>query len=1300
MGLMDWIRRRRRSVEAGSDTDRAVETESGQSIDANAEDFEAAFRLHINHDLDGAGRIYRKLLRDNPEDIRALHLLGTLHGQKGEAAEAVKHLERAADLSPGQANILADLARVRVMEDKLDAAEVLLRKAVDIDPGEARYHFALGQLLIQRGDTADAIGLLDRAVQLNPEFVEAYCDLGAAYLETGRLTPAREALEAALRLDNGLVAARLNLAHLYSLIEDFDQAESQYRAVIELDPAHEQAQERLGKLYLIAGEEEKALHCYKRLAARFPEKTATWKHLGEIAEKLGLLPQAADWYEESLKLDARQPDVLVNLGAVYGRAGRYEQAATCLESALALRENLDAAYHNLGATYYMQGRQDEALGAYEKALELAPYSHETLSNLIGISHYRRRKDTCYMADLFNRYLESLAPERIKATIPADHDRAPRRRLKIGYVSPDFRQHSVCYFIQPAIEGHDRENFEVYCYSDVPNPDQKTAFLKSVADHWRDIRGENDDSVSELIRRDRIDILVDLNGHFANNRLPVFAQKPVPVQIAYLGYPATTGLPEIDYRLTDGVTDPPGDVECEYTETLVRLPEVFLCYEPPSAVPPVSTARGVRRSVCFGSFNELPKVSPEVVRAWSSILARVPGSTLILKARAFSDEGTRDRVMRRFQDAGVEASRVELLARTPGLEAHLALYARVDVALDTFPYNGTTTTCEALYMGVPVITLAGDAHVSRVGASLLKTLGLDSLIARSEDGYVESAVALAGDLPARTRLRGTLRGRMLESSLTDKRAFVSNLESIYRRLWKTWCETELPSAANTTTSDHEPVPDVAGAIGIQTVYSDTVWVPDDPNRLTTYVLCEQETWFEDEIEFVRAYLDDGMRVLDIGANYGLYTLLAAKRVGRNGRVWSFEPASRTHRWLSANVRYNACDCTRLVNAALSDFNGVVKLRVFEDSEYNRLAAGEAQEVPGELVGVRRLDSWAAAEGISAVDFVKLDAEGAEKRILDGGGRFFAGESPLVMFEIRSGGEADWSLVGKFRALGYAVYRLAPGPGVLVPVGDAGEVDDYTLNLFACDPQRQDLLSKRGLLLSHTPAAAWVSCSSRQAVWDYLEERAFSREFVEAWRSGVKALEPGAGERLFRVLGSYLAAHEEAVPAGDAFTCLLDAYRGCAPAGTGALAPALQILKARIAAELGRRAEAVRILQTMLDPANVNGNWCTRLPFLPPSPHFDGIAPGRRPGAWLDASVLDAYLRMAAYSSYFMGPDQLALLERLHESGFERPEMERRRLLLSARLGRKSEPPSDRLLQASNANLNPAFWRRFRPEMLSG
>jgi predicted O-linked N-acetylglucosamine transferase (SPINDLY family) len=431
------------------------------------------------------------------------------------------------------------------------------------------------------------------------------------------------------------------------------------------------------------------------------------------------------------------------------------------------------------------GLTQEAEQCYYRALQIRPDYAKTYHALLIAANYHSDDPERIMREhlAWGEHHRSLKPEENRFANPPD----PQRRLRLGYVSPDFRTHSVAFFLEPLLAHHDPATVEVYAYAHVPRPDAVTERLKTRVQGWRDIHGLSDDQVADLIRQDRIDILVDLAGHTANNRLLVFARKPAPIQVTYLGYPNTTGLTAIDYRLTDALADPPGETERYHTETLIRLPHGFLCYQPPSHAPAVAPPpAAVNGYVTFGSFNNLAKVTPKVVEVWARILKAVEGARVVMKNKSFSDAATRERCHEQFIRHGIERERIALRDRLTALEDHLGLYHQIDLALDTFPYHGTTTTCEALWMGVPVITLAGHTHAARVGVSLLTRVGLPELIAQNEDDYVERAVALAQDLPRLTELRATLRQRMTQSPLCDAPAFTRNLEAAYREMWRGWC----------------------------------------------------------------------------------------------------------------------------------------------------------------------------------------------------------------------------------------------------------------------------------------------------------------------------------------------------------------------------------------------------------------------------------------------------------------------------------------------------------------------------------
>lgn len=432
-------------------------------------------------------------------------------------------------------------------------------------------------------------------------------------------------------------------------------------------------------------------------------------------------------------------------------------------------------------------RMEEAVQAYAKAARMAPHATEIFSGLLFFSHFSAKPDRAALFDMHRRFGEVMAHQVAPIRRPAAHDLDRDRRLRVGYVSPNLSRHSVGYFMEPVIARHDRSAFEVYCYYTHPHSDDTTEHLARLADQWRPAHAADDEALARMIVEDRIDVLVDLSGHTALNRLRVFARKPAPVQVTWLGYPDTTGLATIDYRITDAIADPAPRADAVHTERLLRLDDVFLCYQPPEDSPAVQAREP--SEIVFGSFNALSKVNARVIGAWARILREVPGSRLLIKANLLQYEETARRVMASLARHGIARGQVEFHAWTTERSRHLDLYNRVDIALDTFPYNGTTTTCEALWMGVPVVTLAGDAHMSRVGATLLGSTGLQDLVAADTEAYIATAVALARNSARRGLLRSELRERVARSPLLDHAGFVSKLEREYRRAWKSWCAAQ-------------------------------------------------------------------------------------------------------------------------------------------------------------------------------------------------------------------------------------------------------------------------------------------------------------------------------------------------------------------------------------------------------------------------------------------------------------------------------------------------------------------------------
>jgi predicted O-linked N-acetylglucosamine transferase (SPINDLY family) len=436
----------------------------------------------------------------------------------------------------------------------------------------------------------------------------------------------------------------------------------------------------------------------------------------------------------------------------------------------------------LGAALLLVGRADEAERSFGLAIEEQPGFAEAHSNMLLAMHYRKGDDARVMYEAHLEWARQHARDLPRPAAHAGRALEPARRLNVGYLSPDFRHHAVAWFIESVLAAHDRSRFRTFFYSTVTNPDAVTRRFMKLCDEWRDIHASSDDEAARLIRQDRIDILIDLAGHTGGGRPLLFARKPAPIQVNWLGHPNTTGLAQMDYRITDTYADPEGEADRHHTEKLVRLATGFFCYAPPPDAPdtgePPVLASG---QVTFGCFNNLAKVTPQMIELWARILRELPQARLVMVTHALGEESARRAIHGNFAGEGIAADRVKLF----GPESHgglLGRYREVDVTLDTFPYHGHTTTCEALWMGVPVVTLAGRTHLSRVGVSILRRIGLSELIAATPEEYVRKAVTLARDPERLRELRAGMRQRMRGSPLLDAAAFARALESAYRAMW--------------------------------------------------------------------------------------------------------------------------------------------------------------------------------------------------------------------------------------------------------------------------------------------------------------------------------------------------------------------------------------------------------------------------------------------------------------------------------------------------------------------------------------
>jgi predicted O-linked N-acetylglucosamine transferase (SPINDLY family) len=570
-------------------------------------------------------------------------------------------------------------------------------------------------------------------------------------------------------------------------------AEQIYRQVLALEPDHADALHLLGIIAHQGGKHEIAIEYIGRAISRHGTNATFHNNLGDAYRALGRFSEAIASYRRALQLEPNFSGFHYNLGLTFKDTWQLPEAIACYERVLQLEPNHVMAHNNLGNALQAQGQVGEAIACFRRALELKPDYRMAHSNLVYALHFCPDYDARTIYEEHQRWNQAHAEPLARFIEPHANDPTPERRLRIGYVSPDWREHPIGRFMLPLLEAHDHESFEIICYSGVRFPDTITHRCRAHADGWRDVPALSDEHLADLIREDQIDILVDLTMHMAGSRLLVFARKPAPVQVTYLAYCGTTGLSTMDYRLTDPYLDPPGPVagdrvtgaarERIYSEQSIWLPETYWCYRPVIPSPPVTPvpARQDGR-VTFGCLNSFTKVSEAALAAWSRLLEALPRARLLLHAPAGNP---RARVLDFLARHNISPERLDFVGLVPAAD-YFRLYERMDVALDPFPYGGGTTTCDALWMGVPVVSLAGQTGVGRGGLSLLSNVGLPELVARDAEQYIRISLELAGDPARLNQLRATLRERMEKSPLMNAARFARNIEASYRKMWTDWC----------------------------------------------------------------------------------------------------------------------------------------------------------------------------------------------------------------------------------------------------------------------------------------------------------------------------------------------------------------------------------------------------------------------------------------------------------------------------------------------------------------------------------
>ncbi|GLT62711.1 hypothetical protein SLA2020_353270 [Shorea laevis] len=799
------LRSRNKFVDALALYETVLEKESGN--------VEAHIGKGICLQMQNMGRLafesFAEAIKLDPQNACALTHCGILYKDEGRLVEAAESYQKALRADPSYkpaaeclAIVLTDLGTSLKLAGNTQEGIQKYYEALKIDPHYAPAYYNLGVVYSEMMQYDMALTCYEKAALERPMYAEAYCNMGVIYKNRGDLESAIACYERCLAVSpnfeiakNNMAIALTDLGTKVKLEGDIHQGVEYYKKALYYNWHYADAMYNLGVAYGEMLKFDMAIVFYE-LAFHFnPHCAEACNNLGVIYKDRDNLDKAVECYQLALSIKPNFSQSLNNLGVVYTVQGKMDAAASMIEKAILANPTYAEAYNNLGVLYRDAGNITNAIAAYEQCLKIDPDSRNAGQNRLLAMNYINEGDDDKLFEAhrdWGRRFMRLYPQYTSW----DNSKDPERPIVIGYVSPDYFTHSVSYFIEAPLVYHNYTKYKVVVYSAVVKADAKTGrFRDKVIKKgglWRDIYGIDEKKVASMIREDKVDILVELTGHTANNKLGTMACRPAPVQVTWIGYPNTTGLPTIDYRITDSLADPP-DTKQKHVEELIRLPKCFLCYTPsPEAGPVCPTPALSNGFITFGSFNNLAKITPKVLQVWARILCAVPNSRLVVKCKPFCCDSVRQKFLTTLEQLGLESLRVDLLPLILLNHDHMQAYSLMDISLDTFPYAGTTTTCESLYMGVPCVTMEGSVHAHNVGVSLLSNVGLEHLIAKNEDEYVRLAIELASDVTALSNLRMRLRDLMANSPLCDGQNFTVGLEAIYRKMWHSYCKGDVPS----------------------------------------------------------------------------------------------------------------------------------------------------------------------------------------------------------------------------------------------------------------------------------------------------------------------------------------------------------------------------------------------------------------------------------------------------------------------------------------------------------------------------
>jgi protein O-GlcNAc transferase len=729
--------------------------------------------------LDKAEAVCKQFLQKWPDYPDALYYLGLTQLERGAYITAYNSLQKAVVLSPDVAEVHFGLGNALYAQAKCEEAVASYKRSILLDPEFSAAYTNLGRTLLSLGQDKEAAKNFEQATALEPDLGEAHAGLAQALLAQGELLASIASSEKAMQFVPNSPDLLYCYANALLGLGRLEEAAKYLRLVLQLQPTWPQALSSLGVALKQLGKLAEAEQCQRQAIALQPSFVEAYSNLGSVLLAYEQWSEAETYCQKALVLRPDYADAYANLGIALRGQGRLTEATASLQRAITLRPDSIFARLNLGFVLRDCRRLQDAAVSFQEAITLQPKMISAHSNLLMVLQYMGE----LTMERWQNTLKVFSNSLIDYPRFSHEKKLLHQRLRIGYVSADFRMHSCSWFFGALLANHNRTAFEIFCYCNVLNPDSVTEQLQREAEHWHNIAGLSVDSTAQLIYDHQIDILVDMSGHTSGNSLEVFARKPAPVQVSWLGFPGSTGLAEIDYRLSDSWLTPEGTQEY-FSEKIWNLQRPVHCYAPISNAPPVVPLPANRNGyLTFGSFNNITKLTDETITLWASVLRAIPSSRLVLKDLSTADAGVQKSILDTFATHGILSERITFLEQQAWIVDHLATYGKVDIALDTYPYNGATTTMEALWMGVPVISLVGNRTSSRYGLSFLNGAGLQDLAVDSPDAYVKAALKLSNNLEELSTQRMQLRQRIARSLLCNGPDFARSVENAFSQMWK-------------------------------------------------------------------------------------------------------------------------------------------------------------------------------------------------------------------------------------------------------------------------------------------------------------------------------------------------------------------------------------------------------------------------------------------------------------------------------------------------------------------------------------